>query len=336
MKAAEREQLIDALAGSEAALAALAADPKVLQAAHAGNCWFTPGMVRAAVAALLPWLDRKRLQDFAAQYPEPPAARSIGIIMAGNVPLVGLHDLLCVLLSGHRALLRLSHKDHVLPAAYVAALPPLLADRIDILPDIPPEAIDYLLATGSDNTARYLAHRYAAVPKLIRRNRFSVAVLDGRESAEALEGLARDILLYHGMGCRSVSHLFVPEGWTPEPLCAALQACALDLAPEWREVVRWERAEQAMHGTPQTCGDAMVLEWVTEPRPARIGMLHLQRYAAGSGAELMKVVKGLDEKLQCVVPEAVAFGGTQRPELNDFADGVDVMRILSEDLVGHQ
>lgn len=316
------------------ALQTIARQEPLLRQAHAQNEWFLPPLVRHAIQKMLPWFASENARRF---HPPSPQARRIGIVMAGNLPLVGLHDLLICLLAGHFPQVKPSSKDRVLLPALVQSLPPAIQDRIRIHQNLSPEDIDFLLATGSDNTARYLDHDFAATPRLIRKNRFSVAVLQGDEEAGELDGLARDILLYHGMGCRSVSNLLVPPDWDPKPLAEALQRFpAAWLSPAWERIVRWENAVQSMDSSQPPLSPRLAIRWSKGIGTAPVGTLKLVP-DQGQG---MEKLKGLDMQIQCLVGrgQKVRFGETQSPGLLDFADGVDTWKLLTgasgEELVG--
>jgi hypothetical protein len=306
------------------ALKVLSQDEELLAQVHSANPWFTPALVRTAIASMGSWFDGN---GGFGQVEKREAPLTIGIVMAGNVPLVGLHDLLSVLLAGHKACVKLSAKDALLIPALLErlsfALPVTMVDRLG------PSSIDFLLATGSDNTARYLEHDFAEVPKLIRKNRFSVAVLEGTESAEDFDGLARDILLYHGMGCRSVSNVLVPVGMGLGGLWAAIERFSGEvLADEWAEVVAWEGAVASMGGELAAPCSRLLAEWREDLGAARIGVLHLVTYSSLDAA--MALLAASKDKIQCVVGlgQAVGFGNSQNPAWDDFADGVDVRGLL--------
>ncbi len=187
---------------------------EVAERACRANGWFTPADVRRAVAAIADgMLRRDRLETWLAPYPVPVAVpRRVLVVMAGNIPLVGFFDLLCVLAAGHRCLVKPSAKDRVLTEYVVGMLR-------ELDPEVPVgfydglSPVDAVIATGSDNANRYFRTQYAGIPALLRGSRQSVAVLSGRETEAQLEGLADDIWAYSGLGCRSVSLLFVPEGY---------------------------------------------------------------------------------------------------------------------------
>lgn len=315
----------------ELALKALSQDGALLSRVHAANPWFTPALVRSAIESMNSWwansgatadeMEAVRQRDIHG------TAASVGIIAAGNVPLVGLHDLLCVWRSGHHARIKLSSKDALLIPALLQRVPGHCPIRI--VEKLIPSDIDFLLATGSDNTARYLSHDFAQVPRLIRKNRFSVAVLTPTASSEDLDGLARDILLYHGMGCRSVSNLFFPTGMDLSPLWAALDRFPADLLSDaWEEVVQWEQAVAALDGQPPSPTKRLLPQSRTTPSPAKIGVLHLIEYP--SETALQTHLSEAKDKIQCIVGhgQPVGFGNSQNPAWDDYADGVNVMELL--------
>lgn len=185
----------------------------VIAGACAANPWFTPAEIRRAVDALrTDMLDRARLAAWLGRYPLPVARRAdVLVVMAGNIPLVGFFDLLCVVAAGDRCLVKPSAKDRVLTEYVVRLL-------LEIDPEAPVALAgddadaDAVIATGSDNANRYFRTRYAGIPTLLRGSRHSAAVLSGEETEADLDGLADDLFAYSGLGCRSVSLLFLPRG----------------------------------------------------------------------------------------------------------------------------
>lgn len=317
-------------------LSAVREDEFLLHAAQEKNEWFVPGLTRYAIDQMLPWFAPEKASLF-----QQPAEKSlrVGIIMAGNLPLVGLHDLLTALLAGHHAAVKPSAKDTVLLQAVVEKLPANLQARISLTNEIAAGGIDCLLATGSDNTARYIRHSFAAVPKLIRHNRFSAAVLQGDESESELDALAMDILLFHGMGCRNVSNLLVPADWEPGKLLAAVDRFPQALLAEaWTQVVKWENAIWKMGRRGGLVHRRVVLVENEELKAMPIAHLNIVR----NTGEWLQLLAAAEGKLQCRVgrEQEVPFGQTQCPGLRDFADGVDTWELLAGEsgqrLVGDQ
>lgn len=317
----------------ETALRSIQGQKALLDKAHRENEWFLPALIHTAIDRMQPWFAPENASHFAHPSTQP---QSIGIVMAGNLPLVGLHDLLMALLAGHKVLVKASRKDKALMDALHTQLPAELSVNIHIVDTISPDQIDFLLATGSDNTARHITHTYAETSRMLRKNRFSVAIIEGNESSEEIAALTEDILLYHGMGCRSVSNILCPENWDADVLWKALEQFPSELlAPAWKTLVNWENAvmEMGEHG-PAKCQCVAVEEGKTV-RAMPVGKLNLLRYTGG----WEKYLEGLEDKIQCIVGRGmeVEFGKTQQPGLLDFADGVDTWTLLSglsgEDLV---
>ena len=207
----------------------LAAKPPELDAAvrraYAENRWFIPENSYASVEAIRKeFLSETALREWASHYDlENTKPRAVGLILAGNIPLVGFHDMLAVFMSGHIAKLKLSDKDSALMKLMVetlAQINPKTKAYLIIVGRL--ENFDAVIATGSDNTARYFETYFGKYPNIIRHNRNSVAVLTGKESLEELHALGRDIFTYFGLGCRNVSKIFVPQGYDFQPLLEEL------------------------------------------------------------------------------------------------------------------
>ncbi len=303
----------------------------VIARAVEANPWFTADSVRMALDAIrTDMLAPERLEEWLAAYKRDrlPAARSVGIVMAGNIPLVGFFDLLCVLLCGHRALVKPSSKDTVLVdwvCETLRSIDPRL--RIALLEEQTPDA---LIATGSDTTRRHFESRYAGIPALLRGSRHSVALLDGSESPAELDALGEDIFSYFGLGCRNVSRLFIPRDYPLDRLLAALEGRRTD-HPGYLGAYRRARALYTMTGVPFTDGGFYLLregEFSGEPLP----VIGYTRY--DDPQEALAWIAAHDHELQCVVgrgidhPRSVAFGEAQHPRLQDYPDGVDVMKFL--------
>ena len=280
----------------------------VIDSACRANGWFTPADIRRAVRAIAcDMLQREKLEAWLANYPVLPVAepRRVLVVMAGNIPLVGFFDLLCVLVSGHGCLVKPSAKDSV-----------LMEHVVGLLREI---------ATGSDNANRYFRAHYAGIPSLLRGSRQSVAVLSGRETPEQLAGLADDIWAYSGLGCRSVSLIFAPEGYEP----------ALQIPPvndKYINNYRQQRALLEMQGRPFVdLGCAVAVEQCAFP--AALSRIAYAHYATLD--EVVAWLAGHDGELQCVVTGCLphsrraGFGCAQSPALTDYPDDRDVLAWLA-------
>lgn len=297
----------------------------VAQACRA-NAWFTPADIRRAAAALAGgMLRREALGKWLSAYPVPVCTpRRVLVVMAGNIPMVGFFDLLCVLASGHKCLVKPSAKDTVLMKYVVGLLH-------DIDPEVPvgfydgKTPVDAVIATGSDNANRYFRARYAGIPALLRGNRQSVAVLSGRETPGQLAGLADDIWAYSGLGCRSVSLLFVPAGYE-------LRLAMPEVNDKYRNNYRQQKALLEMSGWPfLDLGAAVAVE--QRAFPTALSCLGYSYYA--SAGEVEAWLAAHDAELQCVVSESIShsrragFGRAQSPALTDYPDDRDVIAFLT-------
>jgi hypothetical protein len=308
---------------------------QVITQAQVHNGWSTVDNVRFAMRAWGTALNTADLATWLAAYPELAAPRStirtVGAVLAGNVPLVGLHDVICIWLSGHRARIKTSGQEPQLIPALLQVLErfaPGTAHQLQCTVEKlgPVEAV---IATGSNNTARYFEHYFGHLPRIVRRNRVSVAVLDGTESVEQLPALGEDVFRYFGLGCRNVSKVYVPQDFQLDRLFEALYP--------WHDIVNhnkygnnydYTRALWLLDGvTFLENGFLLVKE--DEQLPSPVATLFYERYA--DRQVLNGKLAELKEQVQCVVSlRDVPFGHAQHPGLGDYADGVDTLRFLLE------
>ena len=299
------------------------------------NAWFDRPNVAAAVAGVAHLLAPGALARWAARYPEPAATRRVGVVMAGNIPLVGFHDALCVLLSGHILMAKLSASDTVLMQWVLDELvriEPRFAEFIQVVLRL--NAADAFIATGSDNTARYFEFYFSKKPHLIRRNRTGVAVLTGHETDAELAYLGPDIFQYYGLGCRNVSKLFVPAGYNFIPLLDALQLCQGVLNHhKYQNNYDYNKSILLVNAVPHfDNGFLLVTEQPALVSP--ISVLHYGEYA--HEIDLVDQLTDVAARLQCVLSAggrwagSVPFGQAQQPGVTDYADGVDTMEFLAE------
>lgn len=298
---------------------------QIVRRAAAANPWFLPQeIVRSVEAIRDEMLERGRLERWASAYPPIGRRKEVLVITAGNLPLVGFFDLLCVLVSGHACRVRPSGKDTTLTEYIVGllkAIDPAIPLTISDMQGCP----DAVIATGSDNTNRYFRALFGGIPSLLRGSRQSVAVLSGRETSAELRGLEEDIFAYSGLGCRNVSLLFVPRGGLPSLRCRADNE-------KYRHNYLQERAVLRMRRLPFVDLDGAVM---CEERsfPAALSRIHYTFYDTPAEAE--EWLAAHDGELQCVVSRCVRhsrrveFGRAQHPRLTDYADDVDTMRFLA-------
>jgi hypothetical protein len=286
-------------------------------------------------------LSLDKLESWAARYPDTASEhplKTVGLIMAGNIPLVGFHDWLCVFTAGHRAKVKLSDKDKVLLPFLVKKMGDWAFESWEhtefVAEGAPIGGMDAVIATGSNNTARYFEQYFGKYPHIIRRNRNSVAVLDGSETHDDLLALGKDVFTYFGLGCRNVSKLYVPQGYDFEPLLEALHTFNdLVLHNKYKNNFDYNFTLYILNNTPHLSNGCVLL--VEHPAlTTRIATLHYEYYR--DAEHLSDLLSPQLENIQCIVSKmslnniaALPFGATQKPGLSDYADGVDTMAFLT-------
>ena len=292
------------------------------------NGWFTPKNVRKALLSIVEMLSEDQLKAWSSAY-EIDGNKRIAIIMAGNIPLVGFHDLLSVLISGHTAMVKMSSDDKQLLPIIVEALKtiePNFADKIHFT-DNKMENFDAVIATGSDNSARYFEHYFAKYPNIIRKSRSSVAILDGSESEEELKGLANDVFQYFGLGCRSISKVFLPKDYDLNLLFNAFYTHKeVIYNKKYSNNYDYNKAVYMMGQHDITENGFLIMKQETALK-SPVSVLHYEFY---DDLELVhRLVADYQEKIQCVTGRGfIPFGKAQCPALDDYADGVDTMAFL--------
>ena len=305
-------------------------------AAYRKNNWFTPENVLESLNAISQkFLSEENLVNWANQYPETTSSLKVGVIMAGNIPAVGFHDALSVLISGHILWAKPSSDDPVIIQSLLQKLieiEPAMAEQIlfvDRLNDS-----DAYIATGSDNTARYFHYYFSKKPNIIRKNRTSLAVLTGSESDEELYALGKDILQYYGLGCRNVSKLMVPKGYDFTKFFIAIQSLDTLYLNHHKYFNNYEYNKSILLVNRVLHYDNGFLMLTESPAPVSpISVVHYEMYE--NIEQVKEYLLENSEKIQCVVSSAdaltgtVPFGKTQEPALSDFADNVDTMAFLT-------
>lgn len=301
--------------------------------AELANPWFTPEFIRLACQNWTLALEAGKLDIWLKDRNPAFTDKSAGIIMAGNIPLVGLHDLLCVLACGMKASVKLSSTDEVLMTYAITALCnayPALSDRIRTEGNM--KGIHALIATGSNNTARYFEYYFRDLPCLIRKNRTSVAVLSGQESDETLLKLADDIYTYFGLGCRNVTHLILPRHMDLHRLYQAYDKYMNHVHHhKYYNNYMYHKSIFLMNLDKHYDNGFMIFRENKEPHAA-VATLNYHFYDTIS--EAVAYLDQHSDKWQCIVsetegiPGAMPFGSTQRPELWDYADNVHVPEFL--------
>ncbi len=300
------------------------------------NGWFTEKNIFFSIESWSNALTNKNIDHWIGKYNfNLSNPKTIAIIMAGNIPLVGFHDFLSVLISGHSVLVKQSSNDkHLLPflAKYLEIVEPEFKEKINFTEG---KLIDFdaVIATGSDNTARYFEYYFKNKPSIIRKNRNSLAILTGNESKEQLEDLSDDIFRYYGLGCRNVSKLFVPKDYNFDAFFNAIY--------KWHPIINeskyannydYNKAVYLMSEFEMLENGFMMIK-EDESYSSPIATLFYEYY--NSTEELQQKLKTEAEKIQCIVASAfteneIAFGETQNPQLWDYADDVDTVEFLLE------
>ncbi len=295
------------------------------------NPWFTEDNVKRALKGISYMLEKSKLEKWISSYSlKESTPKIVGIVMAGNIPMVGFHDLLCVLISGHYAAIKPSSDDQFLTNTlvnWITEIEPRFKRNIEIREHL--TNIDAVIATGSDNTSRYFEYYFKDIPHVIRKNRTSIAVLNGEESEEDLKKLGEDIFSYFGLGCRNVSKVYTPKGFDLRqtfPHFESFNDCINH--HKYRNNYDYYKSIYLVNKTPHLDTGAL-LTVSTDDLVSPVSVLYHQEY--DSMENLNKVLEESKEKIQCIVSKKnIPFGKAQQPELWDYADDVDTMKFLME------
>lgn len=306
----------------------------LIQLSQSHNGWYTPENVYFSIQSWAEALTEENLNQWLSNYTIPiQEPKKVALILAGNIPLVGFHDFLSVLITGNTVLVKTSSNDqHLLPflAKYIIAVQPELAQNIAFV-DGKLENFDAVIATGSNNTARYFEYYFKDKPSIIRKSRNSVAVLTGNETKEQLTALGEDIFRYFGLGCRNVSKLFVPKGYSFVPFFEAIFA--------YQNVIHYEKyannydynkAVFLMSNFKLLDNGFLTLK-EDQSHASPISSVFYEFYEDIN--ELKTRLESESELLQCIVADetienSVDFGETQNPRLWNYADNIDTISFL--------
>ena len=295
------------------------------------NGWFIPEFIEHAVKNIVDeFLQKEKLEKWTSQYKisdENISPKNIGLIMAGNIPLVGFHDFLCIFISGNKQTIKPSSKDDVLIKHLVQqlfSLNPEAKDFISFAEML--KGCDAYIATGSNNSARYFEYYFNKYPYIIRSNRTSVAILDGTETKEELEHLADDVYLYFGLGCRNVTNIYVPENYDFVPLIETFKKYSyLGDHHKYKNNYDYQLAILIINKKYYMTDGAVIIT-ENEAVFSAISVLNLEYYK-----NIKTVIESLtaNNDIQCVVSkEQTPFGQAQQPCLTEYADGIDTMKFL--------
>jgi hypothetical protein len=306
----------------------------LIKLSQSHNGWYTPENVYFSIQSWAKALSQENLNQWLSAYPvETAQSKRIALILAGNIPLVGFHDFLSVLITGHTVLIKTSSNDqHLLPflAKYIIAIAPQFADKIHFV-EGKLEKFDAVIATGSNNTARYFEYYFKEKPSIIRKSRNSVAVLNGLETKEQLLALGEDIFRYFGLGCRNVSKLFVPKGYTFDAFFQAIF--------EYQDVIHYEKyannydynkAVFLMSNFKLLDNGFLTLKEDKSPA-SPISSVFYEFYDDINDLQIR--LEAEKDQIQCIVSDkltkdSIDFGQTQHPKLWNYADNVDTISFL--------
>jgi hypothetical protein len=299
------------------------------------NKWFTEDNCRFALHALTTMLHENNCETFYQKYQpyfqEEHTPQKIAVISAGNIPCAAFHDFFCVLVSGNQFIGKLSSKDAVLLpfiAKNLVKIAPEFAEKIAFVEKLP--QFDKIIATGSNNSARYFEYYFKDFPMLLRKNRNSIAVLTGKETEDDLRKLAIDVFQYFGLGCRSVSKLYIPKNYNLQKLIEILQEESKYLLSHNGYVNNYEyhRAIYALNQIPFYDGNSFLLPQ-NSSLPSPIAVIYYEEYE--NIRELSDIIQLHKNDIQCVVSNnstvenCIAFGKTQYPALFDYPDNEDIL-----------
>mgnify|MGYP000095965689 FL=1 len=304
---------------------------QLIQLSQSHNGWYTPEQVYFSIQSWAKALTQENLDQWTSCYDfTTTESKTIALILAGNIPLVGFHDFISVLISGHNVLVKTSSDDqHLLPflAKYLITIEPQLANKITFV-EGKLEGFDAVIATGSNNTARYFEYYFKDKPSIIRKNRNSVAVLNGQETKEQLIALGEDIFRYFGLGCRNVSKLFVPKGYSFDAFFEAIF--------EYQDVIHYEKYANNydynkavfLMSNYKLLDNGFLTLKEDSSHASPISSVFYEYY--DSLSEIEKRLESEAETIQCIVSNnlvqnSIPFGKTQRSQLWDYADHVDTI-----------
>lgn len=299
--------------------------------ANRENPWFIPEFIDLASKNIATeFLQKEKLDNWVKKYSIPDrhvAPKNVGIVMAGNIPLVGFHDLLCVFIGGHNAFIKPSSKDEVLVKHIVNKLIEWDASVSNVISFAEQlKGCDAYIATGSNNTGRYFEYYFGKYPNIIRYNRTSVAILDGTESIKELDLLADDICLYFGLGCRNVTKLYIPKDYDFVPLLGSLKRYHnfLDLH-KYKHNYDYHLALLMMSNKFYMTDGGTILTENTSPFTP-VSQVNYEFYE--NKDQLLNSLEGNSEIQALVGHGLIPFGQAQQPALHDYADGVDTLHFL--------
>lgn len=305
----------------------------ILNQARQHNPWFEEANINKASEAWIDTLDTAQLQQWLQPYKLNTNPKKVAIIMAGNLPWVGLHDLLCVLASGNTPLCKLSSDDTILMKYAIEVMNRELEHPITCIERV--NSADAVIATGSNNSAKIFETYFSKIPNIIRKNRTSVAVLTGHETPAELEKMGSDIFAYFGLGCRNISKIFVPEGYDFTHFFEAIFPYGnIVNHHKYANNYDYNKAIYLLGSEKFLDNNFLMVREDNKSLHSPLSVLFYETYP--DLQSIKNLLVQLDEEIQCVAskinlefPRQVGLGETQQPQLWDYADGVDTMAFLN-------
>ncbi|MDG2086012.1 MAG: acyl-CoA reductase [Flavobacteriales bacterium] len=305
-----------------------------IKLATAKNPWFTVKSITNAVLSISDMVEKDMLSAWLNPYTikEPSVPKNVLIIMAGNIPLVGFHDLLSVIIMGHNPVIKLSSNDNVLMPLIINIfldLSPSNYNQIKFINEVKGRSFDAVIATGTDNSANYFKYYFKDAKRIIRKNRRSIAILDGSENSQQIKGLANDIFLYYGLGCRNVSKIYLPVGYDLNILFKSFYLHKHVIEhKKYGNNYDYNKAIYLM-GNNKLIENGFILLKEDSSLYSPVAMLYYEYY--NDINDVHSFIDKNSDKIQCIVSKNnIPFGNTQKPKLWDYADGVDIIDFLKE------
>lgn len=304
------------------------------------NPWFTPENVTASLNAIAQELNSETLSRWTGMYPELKIRRkpfTAAVIMAGNIPLVGFHDFLSVLITGNIVLAKTSSKDSDLLvhlSELLCSINPAFRDMIRFA-EGPLSGFDAVIATGSNNTSRYFESYFGKYPNIIRKNRNSVAILEGTETDAELKELGKDIFSYFGLGCRNVSKIYLPAGYELHTMIKNLEGFSgIVNHNKYANNYDFSKAVYLVN-SEQFLDTGYLLLKGEKSLSSPVAVLYYEYY--NTYEEVLQSTDLLKDKIQCIISKRhIQFGKAQQPHLWDYADGIDTIEfLLNKKIIGN-
>lgn len=308
-----------------------------IKQAELNNPWFVKTFIINSLESIACMLNKENLNSFSHRYnlqKHNHPSKNIGLILAGNIPLVGFQDFAHTLLSNNNVYAKLSKSDNILIpllAEILIEIEPKLKTKIHFVNKLD-ENIDAVIATGSNNTARYFEHSFANIPHIIRKNRNSIAILDGNESIEQLQSVLKDIFMYFGLGCRNVSKMYVPQNYDWSNFIKASNKFSYikQHKPYYNNYI-YNKSILLINETAFIDGDFYILMPSTALQ-SPISIVNFEEYS--NITEVKNSILSQTYEIQCIISShsdidnAIPLGQSQQPQIDDYADGIDTMKFL--------